>query len=429
MNESGTGLRGYESYKDSGVEWLGAVPSHWDVKPGLTCFKENKDRNNSLLEKTILSLSYGRIIIKPDKKMTGLVPASFENYQLIRPGDIVIRTTDLQNDQTSLRVGLAKDKGMITSAYLGLRCVQSINPAFIYRLLEGYDAQKIFYGMGSGLRQNIDFQDFKRMPILLPPRSEQDRIAQFLDEKTAEIDAVIAKKERLIELLQEQKRILIHRAVTRGMDPDASLKDSGVEWIGSIPAHWETKKAKYLLHQTKSPVKKEHNIVTAFRDGQVTLRSNRRTEGYTFAILEQGYQAVRPGQLVINSMDAFAGAIGVSDSEGKCSPEYVVCDSVNSDDMDLHFAALLLRQMALSGYIEVICSAVRQRALRIRFNDLAPLTLIIPPIDEQKAIVNMVDGLEVSFKTIVEKTREELKGVSDYRNILISSVVTGKIKV
>ena len=211
-------MQRYESYKPSGVKWLGDVPAHWEVRPGFTCFKENKDRNKGLVENTVLSLSYGRIVIKPEEKLTGLVPESFESYQLVKPGDIVIRTTDLQNDQTSLRVGYAKDKGMITSAYLGLRCHLEINPEYVFRLLESYDALKVFYGMGSGLRQNIDFWDFKRLPVPLPPRDEQDRIVVFLDQNTAEIDAAIAKKERLIELLDEQKSILINSLVTKGVN-------------------------------------------------------------------------------------------------------------------------------------------------------------------------------------------------------------------
>jgi len=242
-------MQRHESYKPSEVKWLGDVPSHWDVRPGFTCFDENKDRNKKLTEKTVLSLSYGRIVVKPEDKMTGLVPESFDTYQLIKPGDIVIRTTDLQNDKTSLRVGLAHDKGMITSAYLGLRCKPVVSPAFMYRVLESYDALKVFYGMGSGLRQNIDFWDFKRLPIPIPPKQEQDRIVTFLDQKTAEINDAIGKKEALIGLLQEQKTILIDQAVTQGINATAPKRDSGVSWLGSIPAHWKVVPNRYVFRE------------------------------------------------------------------------------------------------------------------------------------------------------------------------------------
>ena len=237
----------YNSYKESGVPWLEEIPSHWEVKPGLACIKESKEKNTGLKEETVLSLSYGKIIVKPKEKLTGLVPESFETYQIIKPDDIIIRTTDLQNDKTSLRTGIARDHGIITSAYLNLRPLDGINANFLHYLLHGYDLMKVFYGMGSGLRQNLDFKDFKRMPLVLPTEAETDRIVEFLDHKTAEIDTAIAKKQELIQLLNEQKAILINRAVTKGLNPDVKMKDSGVAWIGEIPEHWEIKRAKYLF--------------------------------------------------------------------------------------------------------------------------------------------------------------------------------------
>jgi type I restriction enzyme S subunit len=133
---------------------------------------------------------------------------------------------------------------------------------------------------------------------------------------------LVAAKERVLGLLAEKRRALITRAVTRGLDPYVPLRDSGIPWLGEIPAHWELKRAKWLFNQSALPVRDDDEMVTCFRDGQVTLRKNRREEGFTNAIKELGYQGIRVGQLVLHSMDAFAGAIGVSDSDGKCSPEY-----------------------------------------------------------------------------------------------------------
>ena len=225
-------MQRHEKYKPSGVKWIGDIPAHWDVRPGFTCFEENKDRNKKLTEKTVLSLSYGRIVVKSEDKMTGLVPESFDTYQLIKPGDIVIRTTDLQNDKTSLRVGLVRDKGMITSAYLGLRCKPELNPEYVFRLLESYDALKVFYGMGSGLRQSIDFCDFKRLPVPVPPRTEQDSIVTFLDQKTAEIDSTISKKARLIELLTEQRNAVITKETRGQIETSQSVRNSNIPWLG-----------------------------------------------------------------------------------------------------------------------------------------------------------------------------------------------------
>lgn len=423
------GFPRYECYKPARSKWLSEVPSHWNLLPGMAVLKENKIRNIGMIEETVLSLSYGKVIVKPPEKLTGLVPESFETYQVINPNDIIIRPTDLQNDQTSLRTGISKDQGIITSAYICLRPDPAHNPTFIHYLLHAYDLLKVYYGMGSGLRQNLDFRDFKRLELCIPPRKEQDRIANFLDQKTAEVDEAIDKKQRLIELLKEQKAILINQAVTKGLNPNVPMRDSGVEWIGEVPAHWDGKRAKFLFTQSRLPVQKEDDVVTAFRDGQVTLRTNRRTEGFTVAILEQGYQGIRKGQLVLNSMDAFAGAIGVSDSDGKCSPEYVICDPIDRNEVDPMYYALLLREMALSGYIEVICSAVRQRAMRIRFSNLSPLLLPVPPLEEQLEIVKRVAEMKDEVDAVIGAIAREVDAIKDYREILISETVTGKIKI
>ena len=296
-------MQRYESYKPSGAKWIGDVPAHWDIRPGFTCFDENKDRNKKLTEKTVLSLSYGRIVVKSEEKMTGLVPESFDTYQLIKPGDIVIRTTDLQNDKTSLRVGLAKDKGMITSAYLGLRCKPDIHPEYIFRLLESYDALKVFYGMGSGLRQNIDFWDFKRLPVPLPPRVEQDRIVTFLNQKASEIDSAIFKKERLIELLHEQKAILINKAVTEGLDPTAPLMDSGLEWLGKIPAHWKLEKVKSLFRLVidPAPSNNDYELLSIYTDIGVRPRKDLKQKGNR-ASTTDGYWKVQKGDFIVNKL-------------------------------------------------------------------------------------------------------------------------------
>src|SRR6266404_7503267 len=147
-------LKPYPEYKNSGLPWLGQVPQHWDVRPAFGAFVPIHERNHGMKEKTVLSLSYGRIVIKSEEKLHGLVPESFETYQIVNPGDIIIRSTDLQNDWTSLRVGLVRDRGIITSAYLCLKMVGPLVPEYGYLQLHALDLMKVFYGMGSGLRQN-----------------------------------------------------------------------------------------------------------------------------------------------------------------------------------------------------------------------------------------------------------------------------------
>lgn len=421
-------MQRYESYKPSGVKWLGDVPAHWDVRPGFTCFKENKDRNKRLVESTVLSLSYGRIVIKPEEKLTGLVPESFESYQLIKPGDIVIRTTDLQNDQTSLRVGYAKDKGMITSAYLGLRCHPEINPEYVFRLLESYDALKVFYGMGSGLRQNIDFWDFKRLPVPLPPRDEQDRIVAFLDQKTAEIDAAIAKKERLIELLLEQKNIRIHQAVLRGLNPEVPLFDSGVTWIGAVPAHWKVTPNRYIFREqnARSLRGEETHLSMSQRYGLVPAKEldvqTLQSESY------DGAKLCRKGDLVQNRLKAHLAVFAVAPCDGLVSPDYSVFRLQNSENQPVYFERLFKTPNYLGEFNRRVRGIV-VGFLRLYSEDFNAIPALVPPYDEQAEIVKFIEATNTDFENVRAKIDAEIAMLRELKAITVASAVTGKIKI
>src|SRR5271157_5179859 len=231
-------LAPYPEYKDSGLPWLAGIPRHWRTGPGFAAFREKQVKNIGMKEKTVLSLSYGRIVVKPAERLHGLVPLSFETYQIVNPGDIIIRSTDLQNDWNSLRIGLVRDRGIITSAYLCFATTGALVPEYGYLLLHAFDLMKVFYGMGSGLRQNLDFSDFKRMVIFIPPSEEQAAIVRFLDHADRRVRRFVAAKRRLIELLNEQRQATIQRAVTRGLNPSVRFKTSGIDWLPAIPVHW-----------------------------------------------------------------------------------------------------------------------------------------------------------------------------------------------
>lgn len=208
------GLDDTVKLKDSGVDWIGEIPEHWEVTPGRTIFKERKESNKGLKNSIVLSLSYGKIIIKPEEKMYGLVPESFETYQLVYEGDIIVRGTDLQNDKTSLRTGLSHYNGIITSAYLNLIVKNSSAPSFIQLFLYVMDISKEIYKYGSGLRQNLSFNDFKLMPILDVPLDEQIQIVSYLEEIEEKIAKAILLKQQEIEKLKEYKTVLIDNVVT-----------------------------------------------------------------------------------------------------------------------------------------------------------------------------------------------------------------------
>lgn len=204
--------------KDSGIEWLGEIPAHWESVPLLVCLKENTIKNEGLAEDNVLSLSYGQIVPRDVESNFGLLPASFSTYQVVDPDNIVIRPTDLQNDKRSLRVGYVEQRGIITSAYIALERRERMLPKYAYYLLHTADIHKVFYNMGGGLRQSVRYFDLKWMPLIAPPVEEQMAIIKVLDQGIAILDATISKNQRLIELYQEYRQALISAAVTGKID-------------------------------------------------------------------------------------------------------------------------------------------------------------------------------------------------------------------
>lgn len=262
----------------------------------------------------------------------------------------------------------------------------------------------------------------------MSPLSEQRAIATYLDRETAQLDALIAAKEELLILLAEKRRVTISESVTHGLSQSVLLRRVNIPWLDTIPENWKIERGRYLFNQSSLPTREEDEIVTCFRDGQVTLRRNRRTEGFTNAIKEVGYQGIREGQLVLHSMDAFAGAIGVSDSDGKCTPEYIICDPIN-DNIYNSYYGYLLREMALQGFIQASCPAVRERAPRIRFSDLKEMLLPVPPIGEQKAIVRYINKKIKIIDDLQNATKQTIALLNERRVALIAAAVSGQIRI
>lgn len=208
------GLNPDAEMKDSGIEWIGEIPKDWEVHPVYVYFEEGKTKNYRMQEQNLLSLSYGRIIRKDINTNGGLLPASFNTYNVVETGDIIIRPTDLQNDKRSLRTGLVKEQGIITSAYIDLRPKDNVNSKYYHYLLHSYDIIKVFYNMGNGVRQGLNFSEFAKLLLLEPTTVEQQQIADYLDIKCSEIDTLIADKKRQLDILADYKKSIIYEYVT-----------------------------------------------------------------------------------------------------------------------------------------------------------------------------------------------------------------------
>ena len=422
MGDSSAGQKNYSDYKYSGEGWLGHIPNHWEVMKLKQLFFEKRHTQN--LSLNCGAISFGRVIMKDDEKIPLSTKAS---YQEVLNGEFLVNPLNLNYDLLSLRIALSRINVVVSAGYIVLKAIKDVNKEYFNYLLHRFDVAYMKL-LGSGVRQTINFNHIANSLLLLPPREEQTAIANYLDQKTTQIDEAIAIKQKQIELLKERKQILIQKAVTQGLDPNVPKRESGVDWIGQVPEHWETIRFKNIFSQSRLPVRSGDGVVTSYRDGEVTLRSNRRLSGYTEAIIEGGYQGIRSGQLVLNSMDAFEGAIGVSDSDGKCTPEYVICDPKSSEISQYYFA-YLLREMALAKYIQVICNAVRQRAVRIRFNNLASRFVVLPPRKEQDKIVSYIETESKKVDNGISLLVLQIEKLKEYKTTLINSAVTGKIKV
>ena len=216
------GLNPNVEMKDSGIEWVGEIPVHWPVHPVYSYYGERKNKNRLGKEDNLLSLSYGRVIRKDINTNDGLLPESFNTYNIVEAGDIIIRPTDLQNDKRSLRTGLVKEHGIITSAYIDLCPLKQVDSRYFHFLLHAYDVMKVFYNMGNGVRQGLNYSEFSRLMVFEPPYEEQVAMADYLETKVTEVDAIIEQKKEQMAVLDAYKRSLIFEYVTGKKEVPAS---------------------------------------------------------------------------------------------------------------------------------------------------------------------------------------------------------------
>lgn len=415
--------------KDSGIEWVGKVPKIWSLKPIRALFDEVTEKNFLGTCSNALKFTYGSIVRKPnfDADADDYVASTILNYTVVEPGTIMLNGLNLNFDFVSQRIGLVKEKGVITSAYMAFKPNEKhlIDSEFATYLFKAYDGCKAFHNMGGGVRKILNFNEFKKYYIPLPDLNEQHHIVDYLDTKCSEIDATAEDIQKEISLLEEYKKSVITEAVTKGLNPDAEMKDSGIEWIGEIPKHWESIKGKYVLEYLQKPIKDDDGVITCFRDGEVTLRSNRREDGFTLSDKEIGYQGIDVGDLVVHGMDGFAGAIGISDSRGKAYPVLNVLNSKYNKRYLMYY----LRSMAFSNIFVALASGIRVRSCDLRWNKLAELPYPTTNYAEQTEIVNYIDTKCSEIDSLIADKKRQLDILADYKKSLIYEYVTGKKEV
>lgn len=406
--------------KNSGLEWIGEIPAEWGLSKIGQVYRL---RNTKVSDTDYPPLSVTNKGIVPQLD-TAAKTNAHDDRKLVRKGDFAINS---RSDRRG-SCGISDYDGSVSLINTILAPLGEMNPGYYDWLFHTVQFGDEFYKFGHGIVDDLwttGWQDMKKITIPTPPLAEQLRIADFLDTKCAEIDALTADIQTQIDTLEQYKRSVITETVTKGLNPDAEMKDSGVQWIGNMPSHWEVIRGKYILRYMQKPLREDDGVITCFRDGEVTLRSNRREDGFTMSDKEIGYQGIDVGDLVVHGMDGFAGSIGISDSRGKASPVLNVLDT----DQNKRYIMYYLRSMAYSDVFIALATGIRVRSCDLRWNKLADLSYPVPPLDEQKAIVEHIDAVLAKADAVISDKKAQLATLDDYKKSLIFEYVTGKKEV
>lgn len=408
--------------KDSKIEWVGEIPEHWVCVRGkfLLQYKQKSVKKD---DKIITCFRDGKVTLRINRREDGFTMADKEiGYQGVDVGDLVVHGMD----GFAGAIGISDSRGKASPVLNVLGTKQ--NKRYIMYYLRSMAYNDVFMALSTGIRVrscDLRWNKLAELRYLVPPLLEQKEIAEYLDEKCGEIDALLSDIKDEIETLEQYKRSVITESVTKGLNPSAPMKNSGIKWIGNMPAHWRCVRGKYLLKYLQKPVKKDDGVITCFRDGEVTLRSNRREDGFTMADKEIGYQGIDIGDLVVHGMDGFAGAIGISDSRGKASPVLNVLDTQQNKRYIMYY----LRSMAYSDVFLALSTGIRVRSCDLRWNKLAELLFPVPPIDEQEKIVSYIDETIKKVNEVILDKQTEIQTLESYKKSLIYEYVTGKKEV
>lgn len=406
--------------QDTGLKWLGKIPADWLLTKigGLYSV-----RNEKVSDKDYPPLSVTNKGVLPQLD-TAAKTNDGDNRKLVRIGDFAINS---RSDRRG-SCGISPYDGSVSLINIVMMPRKAMVPTYYEWLFHTTQFGDENYRWGHGIVDDLwttGWQEMKKITIPMPPIDEQERIASFLTAKCTEIDALIADIQTQIDVLEQYKRSIITETVTKGMNPDATMKDSGIQWIGTMPSHWKCIRGKYILKYIQKPIREDDGVITCFRDGEVTLRSNRREDGFTMADKEIGYQGIDIGDLVVHGMDGFAGAIGISDSRGKASPVLNVLDTEQNKRYIMYF----LRSMAYSDVFLAMATGIRVRSCDLRWNKLAELFYPVPPIEEQETIVEYIDSVLAKANDVIAAKKEQLSVLEAYKKSLIFEYVTGKKEV
>lgn len=426
-------MQKYSKYKDSGVKWLGEIPSHWEVKRWRFLLEENCKKNSDCLVRKQLQFRYGDIVQKSNQETDADVLETISKYTVVRPNDIMINGLNLNYDFISQRVAQVREEGAITSAYICLRPTDIANSRYYTYFLKSMDSKKMFHGMGTGIRLTLSYNELKNQFIPKPSYEEQTAIADYLDSVTSKIDEAIAQQQKMIDLLNERKQIIINEAVTKGLDPKVKMKDSGIDWIGQIPEHWEIIKTSYVFSHigsgtTPKSGAEEYYCIDGIpflqtgdlNDGLVCDTSKKITSK---ALKDTNLKVYSKGSLVIAMYGATIGKLGLLNID--TTVNQACCVLPKSSKIEIKYAFYvfsvakndLILQSKGGGQPNISQDTIRNERI------------IVPPREEQKNIVEHIDRMIKPIANAIENANKQIALLQERKQIIINDVVTGKVMV
>lgn len=415
---------------ETGIPWLPQVAEGFSIGRVKQFFYVSKDLSDEGEPEHVLKLARAGIVEKDVTTNEGQMASSYSGYNKVKVGDLLLNPMDLYS---GANCNVSELDGVISPAYSNLRAktVGEVVPKYYdYYFKTQYWLMAMFaHGKGVSFdnRWTLNNDSLRAYEIPIASYDMQKRIVEHIQAEEKRIDALIVNVQTQIEKLKAYKQSLISEVATKGLNPTVSMKPTDDnEWIRAIPEHWTECRIKNAIFPQEKAVKTSDQIITCFRDGEVTLRSKRREDGFTVSLTEHGYHGVDVGDLVIHGMDAFAGAIGCSDSRGKTTPVVHVCSTIGNNRYFMYY----LRAMAYGNILMDLSNGVRVRSSDYRnFDRLGVFGIVIPPIQEQNQIVDYLDAKCLQIDHLISIKQAKIEKLEQYKQSLIYEYVTGKKEV
>ncbi len=429
------GVHHYENMQDSGVEWIGMIPKSWSVMPAGKLFQEVKEKNVDNQYRNAFSFRYGEIVDKKSVVSTDeRLSDTLSNYQIVIPNDIVINGLNLNYDFITQRVAIVREKGIITSAYLCIRSnSQILYPRFAMYLLKAFDFKQVFHSIGSGIRKTLKFQDFKKLPIIYPSHDCQMSIVNYLDRKNEELNEIIEEIKINIREYKAWKSSIIYEAVTKGLNPNVEMKDSGIEWIGQIPAHWSVGKVKQVSEfAPKCDFSHlSHDSLITFTPMECIRNGCFENRSAKFDTISGSYTQYAEGDIVLAKVtpcfengnicimkDLFSG-LGLGSSELFVLRAHSI------------LTEYLFYYLQNPSFVQRACASMTGTGglKRVSSDFVKNCPVPIPPKSEQDKIASFLNKRCNAIDALIKEKNNLIEDLESYKKSLIYEVVTGKRKV